>query len=321
MITGLAGINTIANLERAWRQAKRWAATGVFGHWSPDPTTSIAPFFIASVAADFESSLAEELEAIHAELATGEYTFSPYFSLFGRRPGGGVRALAVPQPRDDIVAQAVLNVIGPAVAAQIPACAYAFPLLSVDDSSVAIFEPVARCCSRFSAFVNSCLAFPGDSKFVVTDITGYFSNLDQDVLLEKLKAVLPADVFLLGLLEGLLHYTVLHPDGKVCQGKGLPAGPAYSSFLGNFYLAELDAKWAQRTEAYARYMDDMVFVLPASADVDEFFAELELDLSDLGLSRNTGKTFWGELDDRPIRDWIIDPTSADPSADPFVYVR
>ena len=65
----------------------------------------------------------------------------------------------------------------------------------------------------------------------------------------------------------------------------------------------------------------MVFVLPASADVDEFFAELELDLSDLGLSRNTGKTFWGELDDRPIRDWIIDPTSADPSADPFVYVR
>lgn len=110
--------------------------------------------------------------------------------------------------------------------------------------------------------------------YLKIDIKKYFSNINQNILIEKLKKKFK-DKDLIELLTIIIKSTP----------KGLPIGSLLSQYLSNFYLNDLDGFLENKKDIkFIRYMDDYVIfandkkTLHEILDVIEFIC-LTLDLS------------------------------------------
>ena len=87
------------NLLKSWIKVKHFASTSM-------------PYFDRLAYEVFEDCLNENLKVLQSKLLAGEYQFSPlrYYEV---PKGTETRRLYFLKPSDDVVAQAVINVIGP----------------------------------------------------------------------------------------------------------------------------------------------------------------------------------------------------------------
>ena len=79
------------------------------------------------------------------------------------------------------------------------------------------------------------------------------------------------------------------------KGCGLPIGNFYSQLVANAYLGPVDAlacaeKWQGRI-GYTRFVDDICVVADSVSDINEFFAEAEVIIQELGLALNARKVY------------------------------
>ena len=267
---------SIRGLQAAWRQTAKWAQ-------------NVYPYFDALEASEFNARNLQELLDMNAALTAQTYDFSPYYSFTIPKPSGGTRAMAQPQMRDDIVAQAIINDVGPYLRSKIPDQSFAYQAVPTEGSDD-IFLHWGRCYSEYVTSVEESIALHRDAFLVRTDIANFYHSVNQDFLMLKLGEVLAVSLGPLRFLEKLVRYQVIGSDGSTMTGNGLPIAPAYSHLLANFYLSSLDHKWIERTLAYARYVDDIVVVVSSESEAQTFVSGLDQDLAALGLSRNLEKT-------------------------------
>lgn len=100
----------------------------------------------------------------------------------------------------------------------------------------------------------------GASHVVMTDLTGFYENVDLNILFSDLR-FLGCDSDVLGLLQTCLNRWCL------VSGRGLPQGLSPSDVLAKVYMNSIDRRMIDGDWDYIRYVDDMrVFcpTIPAS---------------------------------------------------------
>ncbi|GAB5046628.1 CRISPR-associated endonuclease Cas1 [Thermodesulfovibrio sp. TK110] len=105
--------------------------------------------------------------------------------------------------------------------------------------------------ARIDELINS-----GYDKILTFSIDGFYSQIDHDKLLNKLKQIIPlADHFLLKLIEKFLKVGYIHKGKLQKRIKGLPMGSPLSPLFANIYLIDIDKALNDNETVALRYAD------------------------------------------------------------------
>jgi hypothetical protein len=127
-----------------------------------------------------------------------------------------------------------------------------------------------------------------------TDLTNYFEHIDLTILHSSLVKLLPeVSATTIERTEIDKHIDALFQVLKYwCyqENCGLPQNRDASSFLANIYMLAVDRAMLASGCRYFRYMDDIKIVCADEFEARKRLKELSLELRELGLSINAGKT-------------------------------
>ena len=135
------------------------------------------------------------------------------------------------------------------------------------------------------------------------DIQDYFNSIPIGNLLPELKQALQEDPKVYDFLAALLENPSVSKDGRIIEepNKGIMAGTPVSAFLANFYLRNLDKRFAEAGKLYARYSDDIITFASSSAELEENICWIKDALALGGLTVNPKK----ESRTAPGEPWIF----------------
>lgn len=144
------------------------------------------------------------------------------------------------------------------------------------------------------------------------DISNYFNSIPIKNLLNDLDEEIK-DEKLLNLFHQILENDkVSYEDVIISEQKGIMAGIPISAFLANFYLKDMDKKFALKNIIYLRYADDIIVFGNTYEDVLNYSDEIKNYLSIRGLTVNNDKEFYYNPKDKieflgfSYQDGIID---------------
>lgn len=192
---------------------------------------------------DFRSDLFANLTQLRAELLGGTYRSGPFRRVTVPKKKPGYRTLTIPSIRDRVVHTALAVALTPILEATFEDCSFAYrPGRGV----VHAVERIERWRKR------------GFDIVIEAEIVGYFDNVDQVLLMEKLRGVIaPLDgaAPVLALVEVILADQA-HALGT--PGLGLVQGSPLSPLLANLHLDALDEEIESEGVKIVRYADDFV---------------------------------------------------------------
>jgi len=218
----------------------------------------------------------EEIDLMERLLREGRYEPRAVRRTWIDKPGGKEkRPLGIPTVRDRIVQNALLTVLEPIFERDFAKCSYGF-------------RP-GRNAQQAIAQVKQWLD-EGELWVVDADIKGYFDNIPQDRLLERVREKV-ADSKILTLLEKFLRQGVMESGkGWKPTEKGTPQGAVISPLLANIYLDPLDHEMTGRGRKMARYADDFIVMCRSQAEAEEALAEVRTWMEQAELTLHPQKT-------------------------------
>ncbi len=260
-------IYTFANLERAFRKARRGK------RHKPN-------------VAAFECNLDIELLSLMDDLAGESYRPGGYrhFHIYDGKP----RRISAAPFRDRVVHHALCNVIEPIWEARFIHDSYA-----------------CRPGKGTHAALDRCTHFARRYPYVLqADIVQFFPSVDHEILHNLLARYLacPPTMRLVDKIidsgRGIhaARYQMQWFPGDdllaAARPRGLPIGNQTSQFWANVYLHELDrfVKQELRCPAYLRYCDDFMLFAPDKPTLHRWRQEIEVFLTTLRLKIHTCKT-------------------------------
>jgi len=182
---------------------------------------------------------------VHA-LRAGIYTPGDIRRVEIPKPGGGVRALGIPNVTDRVVQAAVKLVLQPTLDPTFHASSHGF-------------RPKRSCHTALAEAKGIVEA--GHTWVVDLDLSKFFDRVNHQRLMARLSRHVQ-DRPLLVLIGRFLKTSVVLPDGVVLDvEEGVPQGGPLSPLLSNLVLDELDQELAHRGHRFVRYADDVaIFV-------------------------------------------------------------
>jgi len=217
--------------------------------------------------------LLEVREQLKSEL----YSPQPVLRCYIEKPGKSEkRPLGIPVIFDRVCQMATKLVIEPIFEANFLDCSHGFrPGRSAHDAIRKI---------------DRAITFKDQRIVVDADITGFFDNIRQDILMKLVERRI-ADARVLRLIRMWLEAGVME-DGKHIEtnGLGTPQGGVISPLLSNIYLHSFD-KMFQKSGipgTLVRYADDFVILLWRNGEVVR--KQVEQMLGRLGLKLHPAKT-------------------------------
>ena len=191
---------------------------------------------------EFELHLADNLLAIHRELALKTYRHSRYeaFNISDPKP----RNIHKARVKDRVVHRAIYRILYP----------FFDRLFTADSYSCRNDKGIHKALNRFRSFARKASCNHTRTVWALKcDVRKFFASIDQDVLLRILEKHIP-DRDILELLKEIIGS--FHTE----EGKGLPLGNLTSQLLVNVYMNEFDQfmKHQAKTKYYIRYADDFV---------------------------------------------------------------
>ena len=118
---------------------------------------------------------------------------------------------------------------------------------------------------------------------IVTDITGFFENIDLSILLSELKAC-DVETFVIENLRRCLNRWSQLP------GRGIPQGNSSSDLLAKLYLNNVDQGMANEGFCFIRYVDDIRIFCKTETEAKNALKELTRLLRRRGLNLQSAKT-------------------------------
>ena len=220
-----------------------------------------------------ESYLAE----IRQELQTERYKPEPVLRCYIDKPGKPEkRPLGIPVIKDRVVQMATKLVIEPLFESNFLDCSHGF-------------RP-GRCAHDAIRVIDRAITFKKQTIVIDADITGFFDNIRQDIMVELVGRRI-ADPRVLRLIRKWLEAGVME-DGKYIESDGLgtPQGGVISPLLSNIYLHSFDKMFRLSgiPGTLVRYADDFVILL--WRDGKQVLNQVKQMLGRLGLEVHPDKT-------------------------------
>jgi len=234
----------------------------------------------------FAAELDSHTKLISKKVNSGRYAFTNYAEILvlkGRDKSP--RILSVPVVRDQLVLKA-LN-------------AY---LTSAFPNS---FTPTAKNqLKKLTKFLNSILPNSSDYGILKVDVSGFYDNIDRDILMNKIRASITDPAALKLIYDSLSNTTVPRSSPKSTtknyfRGKGVPQGIAISNILANIYLLEFDKILERNAGICLRYVDD-ILIIAKNSEIADINNQIKTKFDKLGLKFNHEKTEEGVLDCTPF---------------------
>ncbi|CAN7395833.1 RNA-directed DNA polymerase [Brevundimonas sp. LjRoot202] len=171
-----------------------------------------------------------------------------------------------------------------------------FPFLKKSTVSRYIdsFEPWYALWPKFDAASRAVLRSPRYKYMVISDISGYYENIQLSILRSLLNRYQPSSPRTINLLiRHLKAWQTFTHDGLQVD-RGIPQGNSISSFLGNFYLKPVDdffdTTFDRKDAIYFRYMDDIRIVAKDHLTATRAALALESQIRKSKLNLQTAKT-------------------------------
>ncbi|WP_404430475.1 TIR domain-containing protein [Sutcliffiella horikoshii] len=247
----------------------------------------------------YDKNIAYILEDLKIKLRNG-YMFHPKYVIPFPKKNGLIRRKVFINLQDQIVTHAVLDIIGKKTDKQFYRHSYGNRLDTKQGrygSNTFIYYV-----KQYNKFLNHIVyqLNNGYKYYCETDITSYFDHVKHDRLVFQLKQF-NRDNTLGYIYENLipnfldtpfkLNNRVLHNEGV-----GIPQGGAFSYFLSNVYLTQIDYEMSKIQDIkYVRYVDDIRIMGKNHLDVERSLLFLQDLLFNLSLELNSSKTIVSKI--------------------------
>lgn len=282
---------------------------------------------------DFAFHLDEYLKFISRSLKNESYHPKPLQRIDVPKSEYAVRPGSTVSIEDRIVLYAIALLIAPVLDKKLPSSVYSwrvkhgrkagenlfrentnlqsFPFLKSKTIGhyIDIIEPWYERWPDYIKNVTAAYAKGGYKYMAVSDITAYFENIDLALLREFLMNHLGRNQQrIVNFLIRILSHWTWPATNWFDAPRGIPQGNGVSSFLGNFYLLEVDQmfkKFSHRNRVkYFRYMDDFKILSKDYYDARDSLLEINNKLRELRLGVQGAKT--KILQDSQIREHLYD---------------
>lgn len=155
------------------------------------------------------------------------------------------------------------------------------------------FEPWYAAWPDFEARTKEEIG-AGYAYMVVSDIAGYFENINIDILKDQIMSALDSESILCNFIaEAFSEWVSASPIGHRPK-RSIPQGSGVSSFFGNIYLKPVDDHFLELRKkhdfVYIRYMDDIRIFTKDPAVARMCIFELEKSVRELHLNLQSAKT-------------------------------
>ena len=190
---------------------------------------------------ELPAHLAENWEAIRAQLLEGSYQPKPVREVEIPKNGGGVRKLGIPSVVDRYLQQSILQVLQP-----------------MFDPTYSEHSHGFRPGRRAHDAVCEAQRYIQEGKRVVVDVDleKFFDRVNHDVLMGRLEKRI-GDKRMLGLIRRYLTAGIMANGVVMERYEGTPQGGPLSPLLANALLDEVDKELEKRGLSFVRYADDL----------------------------------------------------------------
>jgi len=276
-----------ANIERAWRWIKS------------NPDRRYKDYFREFYS---EYSLIEDyvLEDLSNQIKVKTYEPNHGCKIFIPKPSGILREYTLLTVEDQIVYQAMINVIAEHLIAMsgIKSNYYVknFGNLYAGKSSVWFYRKWSSGYKKFNDAARE--SFKNGLKYAASfDLTACYDSIDHNVLRYFLKEIKCDDEFIDLLILCLRKWTG-HQSPQIYHDHGIPQGPLSSGLLSEVVLKYFDIKYGNPPQMrYMRYVDDIRLFAASEKELRKMLVQFDRLSKNIGLFPQSSKIEIHEVKD------------------------
>lgn len=238
--------------------------------------------FFSHLYPSYRFSLDTNLNDLLSEVRDGHWRPSSAVKVYFPRPTGVLRPVTLLSLRDQIVYQAIANVIGDRFFRSLR------PRYGIKTFGALYAGPASKFFYRswkksYRAFNKKIIRAYRAGKDIIADfdLVSFFDLIDHKTL-ETILRQRAKNTYLLQLLNDCLtRWTASGPAGYL-KGHGIPQGPEASALIAETLLADFDRD-SHGKVTYVRYIDDIKLLARTFSSVDRSLIRLDLRSKHLGL--------------------------------------